>query len=137
MYRSVRSISTSLKIGQEARVNFDAISSQSYQGKVVQVASVGAATQGTVNFTVTVELLDADANVRPGMTAAVNIITQKIEDALLVPNRAVRTRDGQRVVYILKNAATLEPVNITLGSHLGCRKPGALWGGASRRPGGA
>jgi HlyD family secretion protein len=104
-----------IEIGQAARVNFDAISGQSYQGKVVQVASVGVATQGTVNFIVTVELLDADANVRPGMTAAVNIITQNIEDALLVPNRAVRTRDGQRVVYILKNATTLEPVNITLG----------------------
>jgi HlyD family secretion protein len=70
---------------------------------------------GLVNFTVTVELLDADQDIRPGMTAAANIIIEQIPDALLVPNRAVRLRNGQRVVYVLKNNIPT-PVNITIGA---------------------
>jgi HlyD family secretion protein len=49
------------------------------------------------------------------MTAAANIIIEQIPDALLVPNRAVRLRDGQRVVYVLKNNIPT-PVNITIGA---------------------
>ncbi|HEY6072379.1 MAG TPA: hypothetical protein VIV15_03050, partial [Anaerolineales bacterium] len=36
-------------------------------------------------------------------------------DVLLVPNRAVRVVDGQRVVYVLKNGQP-ETVEITLGA---------------------
>jgi HlyD family secretion protein len=49
------------------------------------------------------------------MTAAINIIVERLQDVLLVPNRAVRVKDGQRVVYILKNGIP-EPVSITLGA---------------------
>jgi HlyD family secretion protein len=51
------------------------------------------------------------------MTAAVNIIVSEIEDVLVIPNRAVRLLDGQRVVYLLKPGETVpNPVNITIGS---------------------
>jgi HlyD family secretion protein len=49
------------------------------------------------------------------MTAAVNTVVSELNDVLLVPNRAVRVSDGQRVVYILKNGDP-EPVEIELGS---------------------
>ena len=68
-----------------------------------------------VDFTVTVELTDGDENVRPGMTAAVNVVVRELEDVLLVPNRAVRVREGERVVYILQGG-NLTPVSITLGA---------------------
>ncbi len=54
-------------------------------------------------------------SVKPGMTAAVNIIAERLEDVLLVPNRAVRVEDGQRVVYILVDGIP-QPVIITLGA---------------------
>jgi HlyD family secretion protein len=63
---------------------------------------------------VTVELVDADEAIKPGMTAAVNITVDQIEDVLLVPNRAVRVVDGQRIVYVLRDGE-LEPVEIILG----------------------
>jgi HlyD family secretion protein len=67
-----------------------------------------------VNFTVTVELTDADDQVKPGMTAAVTIAVSELADVLLVPNRAVRTLGGERVVYVLQDSDTL-PVPVTLG----------------------
>jgi len=103
-----------IKVGQNATLTFDAIQSKTYNGKVVEVARVGTSAAGVVNFTVTIELTDADDQVYPGMTAAVNIVTDQLADVLLVPNRAVRLRDGKRVVYLLQNGVPT-PVEITLG----------------------
>jgi HlyD family secretion protein len=105
----------SIQVGQPVDLSFDAILDKQYKGVVSQVAPVGDVIQGVVEFDVTVELIDADQNVKPGMTAAVNIVVDQITDALLVPNRAVRVVDGQRVVYILSNNQ-LKSVNVTLGA---------------------
>jgi multidrug efflux pump subunit AcrA (membrane-fusion protein) len=76
---------------------------------------VGAALTGAVNFKVTIELTGADENVLPGMTAAVNITIEQLDDVLLVLNRAVRLRDGKPVVYMLENGVPM-PREIELGS---------------------
>jgi HlyD family secretion protein len=89
--------------GQDVLLTFDAISEKQYSGKVVEVARVGNVNQGVVDFNVLVELVDLDELVKPGMTAAVNIIVNRLEDVLLVPNRAVRVKDGKRVVYVLRD----------------------------------
>jgi HlyD family secretion protein len=104
-----------IKVGQDVTMSFDAMLANEYHGEVVEVALVGNNVQGVVNFTVTVELQDPDDQVRPGMTSAVNIVIQQIDEALLIPNRAVRVVDGERVVYTLKNGQ-LEPIQITLGA---------------------
>jgi HlyD family secretion protein len=104
-----------VQLAQPVTLTFDAILNKEYNGKVVEVSRVGNLTTGLVNFTVTVELLDSDEDIRPGMTAAANIIVEQIPDALLVPNRAVRLRNGQRVVYVLKNNIPT-PVNISIGA---------------------
>jgi HlyD family secretion protein len=87
--------------GQNAILTFDAILAREYHGTVVDVASVGTEVQGVTNFQVTVELLDGDEELRPEMTAAVDIITSQVDDALLIPNRAIRLLDGERVIYVL------------------------------------
>ncbi len=104
-----------VQIGQPATLTFDAIPGKEYAGVVDDVAAVGNTVSGAVNFTVTIQIMDADEAVRPGMTAAVNIAVQQLENALLVPNRSVRTLDGQRVIYILKNNQSVT-VPITLGA---------------------
>ena len=102
-------------VNQPVILTFDAILGKEYNGLVTKVASVGIASQGVVEFNVTVEVTDADANVRSGMTAAVNIVVEELSNVLLVPNRAVRLLDGSRVVYLLRNGE-LEPVKISLGA---------------------
>ena len=104
-----------VQVGQKATLSFDAILGQTYNGKVVEVGQAGDTIQGVVSFNVTVELTDADEQVKPGMTAAVNVVVEEVQDALLVPNRAVRLLNGDRVVYILKNGIPT-PITITLGA---------------------
>ncbi len=102
-------------MGQPVSLTFDAILGREYHGEVIEVTQAGTADEGVVNFTITVELTDADAMVKPGMTAAVNIVVEEMQDVLLVQNRAVRLVDNQRVVYVLENGQPVKK-GITLGS---------------------
>lgn len=102
-------------IGQPVLLAFDAILAVEYQGRVVEVSPVGNIQQGVVNFEVTIQIEDPDERVKPGMTAAVNIVVNQLADVLLVPNRAVRVVEGDRVVYIYNNLE-LEKVEIELGA---------------------
>jgi len=104
-----------VKVGQPAELTFDAILDKVYHGEVIEVSRVGTISSGVVNFTVKIKMTDEDEEVKPGMTAGVIITTQQLEDVLLVPNRAVRLVDNQRVVYILQNGELLA-VNIVLGA---------------------
>jgi len=104
-----------IETGQDVVMSFDAIRSTEYHGKVVEVDRVGASNQGVVDFSVTVELTDPDDQVKPGMTAAVNIVVNQLEDVLLVPNRAVRFKEGRQVVYLLRDNQIV-PVTIQLGA---------------------
>jgi HlyD family secretion protein len=90
-------------INQPATLTFDAVLGKEYNGKVVQVGQAGDTVQGVVSFTVTVELTDADEFVKPGMTSAVNVVIKEQKDVVLVPNRAVRLVNTERVVYVLVN----------------------------------
>jgi HlyD family secretion protein len=105
----------SVQVGQPVTITFDAISGTEYHGKVVEVAQAGDVVQGSVTFTITVQLTDGDVQVKPGMTAAVTITVKQLENVLLVPNRAVRVVNNQRVVYVLLNGQVKE-VQITLGA---------------------
>ncbi len=104
-------------LNQEATLTFDAVLGRTdhYHGKVVKVSQAGDIVQGVVSFTVTVELTDMDEYVKPGMTAAVNIIVEEVKDVILIPNRAVRLVNNERVAYLLVDGLP-KPVNVTLGS---------------------
>jgi HlyD family secretion protein len=104
-----------VKMGQPVVLLFDAILAAEYQGEIVEVSPVGNLVQGVVNFKVTIELLDPNEDVKPGMTAAVNIVVSQLEEVLQVPNRAVRGVEGKRVVYLL-NSGQLDMVEIELGA---------------------
>jgi len=105
----------SVFVGQTASLTFDAVLGKQYTGKVVEVGQSGDTVQGVVSFTVTVELTDADELVKPGMTAAVTVVVEEIKDVVLIPNRAVRLVDGDRVVYKLVNGLPVQ-VKIEIGS---------------------
>ncbi|MFN2149719.1 MAG: efflux RND transporter periplasmic adaptor subunit [Anaerolineales bacterium] len=105
-----------VQVGNPVTLNFDAVPNVDYTGELVEIGQVGGSVQGVVNFPVTVELKDADEAIKPGMTAAVNIVVEQIENALQVPNRAVRVVNGQRVVYLLENGQPTA-VAIQLGAN--------------------
>jgi HlyD family secretion protein len=104
-----------LAVGQSAELVLDAIPQGIYHGTVQEIYLEATSLAGSVAFPVKVVVNDADSKVLPGMTVAVQIEVEHLEDVLLVPNRAVRTIDGSRVVYILEGGQ-LKQVEIELGA---------------------
>lgn len=104
----------SLSIGQTAVIQFDAIPDQEYEGKVVEIGMVANVNQGVVNYPVTVQIIEPDNQIRPGMTASVDIEIAKSENVLTVPNRAIRTTGGQRSVTILYDGEQIN-IPVTVG----------------------
>jgi HlyD family secretion protein len=104
-----------IQIGQPVTFALDAVLDKTYTGEVTEIGLSGIASTGGVNFRVTARMLDSDQSVRPGMTAAVNVVVSRITNVLVVPNRAVRVQDGNRVVYVLRDGASV-PVEVTLGA---------------------
>jgi HlyD family secretion protein len=96
-------------IDQNVVLTFDSVLAKEYQGRVVDIAPVGDVAAGVVTFSVCVELVDAGTEIRPGMTSAVQIEIGRVEDVLLIPSQAIRSLEGQRVVYLLGDSQTLEP----------------------------
>jgi len=107
----------SVFLDQEATLTFDAVLGRTdhYRGKVVKVSQAGDTVQGVVSFTVTIELTDADEYVKPGMTAAISIVVEEVKDVILLPNRAVRLVNNERVVYLLVDGQP-KSTKVTLGS---------------------
>jgi len=104
-----------IKIGQTVNVSFDALNGKPYTGTVADVAMISNETTSAVNFTVTVELKNPGKDVRPGMTSEVEIVTAQRDQALLIPNQAVRVVDGKQVVYLVQADQSTKTVEVGLG----------------------
>jgi multidrug resistance efflux pump len=61
--------------GQEATVQVNAFQEQPLPGRVLTISPVAVVQQGDTTYTLTIELESTDLNLRPGMTARVEIIT--------------------------------------------------------------
>jgi HlyD family secretion protein len=94
-----------VKVGQPARIVLDAARATSYAGRVVAVApsaGTGAAqgqgegggsqNQGIVKFIVKIAVDRADARLKPGMSAAVEIVTARRANVLNLPLEAIDMR---------------------------------------------
>jgi HlyD family secretion protein len=105
-----------LALGQNALLVLDAISGSVYHGTVQEINLNATSSAGSVAYPVKVVITDADGKILPGMTVAVDIEVEHLENVLLVPNRAVRTINGGRVVYVSVNGV-LKAVEIELGAN--------------------
>lgn len=104
-----------IKVGQPASLTFDAIANKTYTGVVTQVGVVGTTTSGVVNYTVTVQVTNPDDQVKPGMTAAANVVSSSVSNVLVVPNTAIKTIGNQSIVYTEQNGQAV-PVRVQLGA---------------------
>lgn len=104
-----------VQVGRPVNLTLEAVPGAAYQGRVIETAVVGEELGGVVSFAVTVELLDPDERVKPGMTAAAQIIVNQLADVLLVPNRAIRFLDGRRVVYAPRGSQIV-PIEVEIGA---------------------
>ena len=102
--------------GQTALVTVDALPERTFYGVVTYLAAVPTIQSGVVTYEATVELLEDDPALRPGMSAAVEIVTAQAENVLLLPNRVIRV-DRETGAYYVEELVDGEIVrtDVTLG----------------------
>jgi len=103
-----------VKVGQKVEVTFDAVPNLTITGKVKQIDAVGTSSSGVVSYNVTVSFDVQDSRLSPGMTASANIVTDVIENALLVPNAAVKTDSSGGTYVQVISAPGATPTNVTV-----------------------
>jgi len=94
-----------VKMNDSAIITFDAFGDDVIvSGQVVAIDPSQTEISGVVYYKTTVLLDDiADLAVRSGMTANVKILTDKIEQVLVAPRRAVLKKDGKDIVRVVTN----------------------------------
>ena len=85
----------SIREGQKVRFTVDAFPNRSFQGQVQQIRLNPTTQQNVVTYNVRVSLSNPDHILLPGMTAYVSIGVASREDALLVPNAALRFKPSE------------------------------------------
>lgn len=88
-----------IAVGQSANVTYPAFPDIVSQGTVTAIASVAnsdaANGGGSVTFNVDILIEAPDARLKPGMTAEVSVVTEQLDDVVMVPTMALMTEDGE------------------------------------------
>lgn len=89
-------------VGLPVEIKFEAINNHFYQGKVSKVASVGKKVGNIVTYSVEVEILDSDNQVKPDMSCDIDLIIEKAENVVYLPIGAVMKRENKNLVMLKK-----------------------------------
>ncbi len=96
-----------IAVGQSANVTYPAFPDIVSQGTVTAIASVANSDSnyggGSVTFNVDILIEAPDSRLKPGMTAEVSVVTEQLEDVVMVPTMALMTEDGE---HFYVNVAT-------------------------------
>jgi hypothetical protein len=92
-----------LAVGQDARIESEAIGGLSQTAKILSIAGLGKADvrSGPLRmFDVILGISEPDARLRPGTTVNVIAKGQKIESVLQLPRQCVFEKDGKPIVFV-------------------------------------
>ena len=100
--------------GQEANILLDALPDEEVKGRVAFISPVGTIRTGVVSYDTTIALENPTEVLRDGMTATAEVIIERRDDVLFVPNRAIRgTWENPMVLVVVDDQ--VEEREITLG----------------------
>ena len=86
-----------IRVGNEATFTVDAYSGRNFSARITQVRYAPETTDGVVTYKSILTVTNDDLALRPGMTATATITVDRVEDALQVPNAALRYTPPQVV----------------------------------------
>jgi HlyD family secretion protein len=85
-----------VSVGQKARFTVDAYPGEEFEAEISQIRLNATANQNVITYPVILTVDNPGERLRPQMTANVTIVVSRWEDALRVPNAALRFRPGER-----------------------------------------
>lgn len=86
--------------GDNVELTFDAIDGLSAKGTVSEVDLVGTVTQGVVTYNVKITIDTTNARILPGMSVNASIITNRLDNVLVVPSSAIKSQGQTSYVQV-------------------------------------
>lgn len=104
-----------LKIGQSVEIRASALSQKTYKGKILTIARASKAMEGwdrgRAEYPVRIQIDSPDADLAPGMTAMVDVITSNVQNVLVLRHEFVRKVKDKYVV----TTSSGEDIAVTVG----------------------
>jgi HlyD family secretion protein len=104
---------------QSATVQLDAIPERQFTGKLEQIGIIAtmdfsAGWPILRNFNLQVAMDQKDPRVKPGMTAQITVVVDRIPDAITIPVQASFQKSGQTVAYVMEGSKFREqPIEVS------------------------
>jgi len=99
-----------ISIGDSVKIKVDALPKKTFHGKVIKVANIGEDHKDfdMKVFKVVIRLDESDPEMKPGMSANNDIVIGSYRDRLLIPMKAVFSKNNRTVVYLKKGGEIIE-----------------------------
>jgi HlyD family secretion protein len=96
-----------VSVGQEAVASLEAVPGLILRGRVEKVSAVPDSqdwfSSGVKTYTITIDITsEFSAQLKPGMSATVEIVTDQLRDVLYVPIQAVVSKENKHYVYLVR-----------------------------------
>ncbi len=105
-----------LKINQAARVTLDAFGQDKiFDAQVIEIDPAETIIEGVATYKVKLQFLSGQELIKSGMTANIDILIARVENAILIPQRAVISRNGARSVIVLDKNNISKEIEVKTG----------------------
>jgi len=91
-----------VEIGDPVLISLDAFPEKIYAGRVGEIEPVETIIEGVVYYRTTIVFDELEKGIKPGMSADVTIQTDKKENVLYIPYRALIYKDSKKFVRVLE-----------------------------------
>ncbi|WP_228526978.1 efflux RND transporter periplasmic adaptor subunit [Noviherbaspirillum soli] len=126
-----------VRVGNEAAFTVESYPDRQFRGQVQQVRQAPLTVQNVVTYDVVVAVSNPDLALKPGMTASMRITTNRVDNALRVPNQALRFKPAPPSLAADAGAGrggTRHAANAEEGGKAREARTGAVWVLADGRP---
>jgi HlyD family secretion protein len=81
-----------LRAGMDASFTVDAYPTERFRGRIREIRNAPQVVQNVVTYDAVIDVENSELKLKPGMTATVNIVSERRDGVLRVPNAALRFR---------------------------------------------
>lgn len=106
-----------VKVGNNADVTLDAYGNDvHFQASVISIDPAETIIEGVATYKTKFQFANEDERIKSGMTANIDILTDKRENVLTIPQRAVITKNDEK--FVLLDTGKSEPENVKIETGL-------------------
>ena len=105
-----------IKIGNEAKLTLDAYGDDLvFTARIISINPAETFVEGVPTYKTTLQFIEEDGRIKSGMTANMDILTEQREKVIAIPQRAVFTKEGKKLVRVLDNRGGISEREVKTG----------------------